>query len=222
MPETIQVQPRTTTGKAVKKLRREGVLPASIYGRGIESVAVQLPYVAARDLMNSQGFNVLINVSVEGEGEPRPVVVKQVDQDPVTRALRHIDFLQVDLSRKITGPVILQFTGEAPAVRDHNGVLVIHADTVEVEALPADMPEALEVSLEALVDLDSYLYAKDIKTPAGVTVASDPELLLAAMTRPRIAVEGDAEVIEGEQEAEAPAAEAAAEEPATEETPAEE
>lgn len=221
MPDTYEVQPRATVGKAVKKLRREGVLPASIYGRGQESIAVQLPYVVARDLMNAHGYNALLHVNVEGEGKPRPVVVKQVDQNPVTRELRHIDFLQVDLTRKITGPVPLQFVGEAPAIKDHGGVLVIHADTVEVEALPADMPVSLEISVESLTDLDSYLYAKDVVTPPGVEVISDDEYLLAAITRPRISAEGDEdEVAEGEQEA--PAAEAAeAPEAAAEEAPAE-
>ena len=86
-------------------------------------------------------------------------------------------------------------------------MLVIHADTVEVEALPADMPESLEVSLESLVEFDTYLYAKDIKTGAGVEIISDPEYLLAAVTRPRLATEAEAdaeaaELAEGEQQAE--------------------
>lgn len=220
MPDTYQVQPRTTLGKAVKKLRREGVLPASIYGRGLESVPVQLPYVVARDLMNKHGYNLLVNVSVEGEDKPRPVVVKQVAQDPVSRALWHIDFLQVDLTRKLSGPVPVVFVGEAPAVKDHNGVLVIHADTVEVEALPADMPESLEISLESMEELDSYLYAGQIQTPAGVEVISDAEFLLAAITRPRVLSDSGEELAEGEQPegaAEAgEAAEDAAEAPAAE------
>lgn len=204
MTDAYQVQPRTVVGKTVAKLRRDGVLPASIYGRGLESVAVQLPYVVARDLMNAHGYNSLINVQVDGESKPRPVVVKQVAQNPVTRELWHLDFYQVDLSRKISGPVTVHFTGEAPAVVDHNGVLVIHADTVTVEALPADMPEALEVSLESLVEFDTYLYAKDIKTGDGVEVISDPEFLLAAVTRPRIVADAAAEeeIVEGEQAAE--------------------
>lgn len=203
MPDAYEVQPRTVVGKSVSRLRREGVLPASIYGRGLQSVAVQLPYVIARDLMNSHGYNSLINVQVDGEPQPRPVVVKQVAQNPVTRELWHLDFYQVDLTRKISGPVTVHFTGESPAVRDIGGVFVMHADTVEVEALPADMPEALEISLESLDDFDTYLYAKDIRTGEGITIISDPEYLLAAVTRPRIVADAtDEELIEGEQEAE--------------------
>ncbi len=201
MPDAYQVQPRTVVGKAVAKLRREGTLPASIYGRGLESVAVQLPYVVARDLMNAHGYNSLINVQVEGESKPRPVVVKQVDQNPVTRELWHLDFYQVDLNRKISGPVPVHFVGESPAVRDHGGVFVMHADSVEVEALPADMPEALEVSLGSLTDFDTYLHARDVRTGPGVTIISDPELLLAAITRPRVVVEAAEEIVEGEQAA---------------------
>ncbi len=224
MPDTYELQPRTTTGKAVKKLRREGVLPASIYGRGIESMAVQLPYLVARDLMNSHGYNSLVNVTVQGESKPRPVVVKQVDQDPVSRQLWHIDFLQVDLTRKISGPVPVHFVGEAPAVKDHGGVLVIHADTVEVEALPADMPEALEVSVEGLLELDSYLYAREVKTPAGVEVITDGEHLLAAITRPRIsadaAEEAEAEAVAEGEQAEEAAAEGGEAAESTDEAPA--
>ncbi|MGE3960476.1 MAG: 50S ribosomal protein L25 [Dehalococcoidia bacterium] len=221
MPDAYQVQPRTVVGKAVAKLRRDGTLPASIYGRGLESVAVQLPYVVARDLMNAHGYNSLINVQVEGEAKPRPVVVKQVDQNPVTRELWHLDFYQVDLTRKISGPVPVHFVGESPAVRDRGGILVTHSDSVEVEALPADMPEALEVSIESLADFDSYLHAKDIKTGPGVTVISDPEHLLAAITRPRIVSEAaEEEIVEGEQEA-TEGGEEAAEGEASEEAAAE-
>ncbi|MQC19045.1 MAG: 50S ribosomal protein L25 [Chloroflexi bacterium] len=207
MPDLFQVEPRAVAGKAVKKLRREGVLPASIYGRGIESVAVQLPYIVARDLMNNFGYNSLINLQVDGEASPRPVVVKQVHQDPVSRALWHLDFYQVDLNRKISGPVMIHFVDESPAVREQSGVLVIHADSVEVEALPADMPESLEVSLASLDEYDTYLYAKDIQTPEGIAVVTDGEHLLAAVTRPRLVLDAeDEEIVEGEQAAEDAAA----------------
>ena len=221
MPDAYQVQPRTVVGKAVKRLRRDGVLPASIYGRGIESVAVQLPYVVARDLMNAHGYNALITIQVEGEGKPRPVVVKQVDQDPVSRQLWHVDFYQVDLSRKISGPVPVHFIDESPAVRDLGGVFVMHADSVVVEALPADMPIALEVSMDSLTEFDTYLYAKDVKTGAGVEVVSDPDTLLAAITRPRLALDSSDEegIVEGEQ-AEGEAAAEGGEEAPAEETPA--
>lgn len=220
MTDTYQVQPRTTTGKAVRKLRREGILPASIYGRGVESVAVQLPYLEARDLMNAHGMNSLINLKLEGEAAMRPVVVRKIDQDPVSRQLRHVDFYQVDLKRKISGAVPVHFVGESPAVHELNGVMVHHSDSVEVEALPADMPEALEVSVEGLTELNAHLLVKDIVVPAGVTILTDPEHLLAAVTPPRLQAEDEAEVIEGEQPAEA-AAEADGEAPAAEEQAAE-
>ncbi|MDA1010442.1 MAG: 50S ribosomal protein L25 [Chloroflexi bacterium] len=225
MPDMFQVQPRSVAGKAVKKLRREGVLPASVYGRGLETVSVQLPYVVARDLMNTFGYNSLINLQIEGEAQPRPVVVKQVAQDPVSRQLWHLDFYQVDLNRKISGPVAVHFVDESPAVREQGGVLVIHADSLVVEALPADMPESLEVSLASLDEFDTYLYAKDITTAEGITIITDGDHLLAAVTRPRLAVEGDADaeeaIAEGEQGEEGAAsegdAEAAAESEASEE-----
>lgn len=221
MTDTYQVQPRTVQGKSVRKLRREGVLPASIYGRGIESVAVQLPYIAARDMMNAHGFNMLVNVQIEGEAKARPVVVRKVDQDPVTRQLRHVDFYQVDLTRKISGAVPLTFIGEAPIT--HQGGVVMHqADAIEVEALPADLPESIEVTLDGLTDFDSRITIADIRPPQGVTILADPELLLVGVTRPRVASEEEAEIVEGEQPEAAAAGEPeaeAGEQPAAEAEP---
>jgi len=217
MTDTYQVQTRTTTGKAVKKLRREGILPASIYGRGVESVAVQLPYLQARDMMNAHGTNSLVNLQVEGEATTRPVVVREVDQDPVSRKLWHVDFLQVDLTRKITGPVPLHFVDEAPAVKDLGGVLVHSLDSIEVEALPGDMPDSIEVSVASLTELESHLTVKDVVAPRGVTILADPDQFVVAVSRPRVMSDDDeAAVAEGEQPEEAAAASADADAPAAE------
>lgn len=206
MPDTYQVQPRQALGKLAKRLRRENVLPANIYGRGVESVAVQLPYNEARDLMNAHGLNVLVNLKVEGESATRPVVIRQVDQEPVSRKLRHIDFYQVDLLRPIHGQVPLLLTGESPAVHQWNGILVHELAQVDVEALPADLPEHLEASVAGLTELGSHLLLKDVPLPPGVTLVTDPESIVAAIQRPRLAVEEEPAA-----EGEAPAAEGEAE-----------
>ena len=208
MPDTYSVEPRTVIGKNVKKLRRVGTIPANIYGRGLESMAVQLPFADARTLLNNHGRNVLINLQVAGEGRPRPFVVRDIEREPVSGALQHIDFFQVDLLRPIQGNVTVVFTGEAPAVAEHGGILVTDADSVAIEALPGDMPESIEVSVDGLTELEQAIRVADLVAPAGVTILTDPELSLAHISRPRLEVDEDG-VLEGEEEV-AAAGEAAA------------
>ncbi len=197
MPDTYSVEPRTVIGKSVKKLRRGGTIPANIYGRGLESRAVQLPYADARSLLHAHGRNVLINVKVSDEERARPVVVRDVETEPVSGALQHIDFYQVDLARPIQGNVPVVLIGESSAVTVHGGVLVHGNDTVEVEALPTDMPEHIEVAVDGLTELDQQLTVANLTAPSGVTILTDPEVVLAHVARPRLA-EGE-EVPEGEE-----------------------
>jgi len=198
MPDTYAVEARAVTGKAVKRLRREGTIPGNIYGRGLESVAVQLPWSRAREMLNAHGRNTLIEVALDG-GEARPVVVRDIDRHPVTGEVQHIDFFQVDLTRAIQAAVPIHFTGEAPAVHTFGGVFVQALDVVNVEALPTEMPEAIEVSIESLEELDQSLSVADIVVPSGVTILTDPEQAIAQIARPRLEVEEEEEVPEGEE-----------------------
>ncbi len=198
MPDTYSVEPRTTLGKRVARLRRQGVLPANIFGRGIESVAVQIGERAVRDLLHSHGLNTLISLEIAGENSPRPVVVRDVGRHPVTRAPLHLDFYQVDLERTITGSVPIQIVGESLAVRDLGGLLLVGADSVQIEALPADMPNNVAVSIEGLVELDDEITVGDIDLPDTITVLSDRDQMLARIARPR-GLSAEDEEAEGEE-----------------------
>jgi large subunit ribosomal protein L25 len=195
MPDAYAVEQRSVTGKAVKRLRRDGTIPGNIYGRGLDSVAVQLPWARAREMLNAHGRNTLIEVTLDG-GEVRPVVVRDIGRDPVSGEVQHIDFFQVDLTRTIQADVPIHFTGEAPAVHTYGGVFVQALDQVQIEALPNVMPEAIEVSIDSLKDLDQSLSVADIVAPLGVTILSSPEQVIAQIARPRLEVEE--EVLEGE------------------------
>lgn len=201
MPETYAAQPRTLLGKAVSRLRRDGVLPANVYGRGIESTAVQLSARDVRSLLQEHGLNTLINLHVDGEGQPRSVVVRGVQRHPVSRQLEHVDFYQVDLARAIQGAVPVVLTGEAPAVQTYRALLLQSTETVVVEALPAQMPSHLEVSVAGMRGPDATVTAGDIPLPVGVTLVVAPETVVAQISRARGAA-GEGEALpEGEQEA---------------------
>jgi large subunit ribosomal protein L25 len=186
MPDTYVVEPRTVTGKKVSRLRREGVLPANIYGRNLPSVAVQLPYVQARDLMNAHGQNTLIEIQVAGEAAPRPVVVRQIEQNPVTRSLLHLDFYQVDLSRLMQAQIPIVLSGVAPAVARWGGVLVQDLDHVEVEALPSNLPERIVVSVTGLTALEQHLTLADVPSPRGVRILTPGDSTVVTVQRSRV------------------------------------
>ncbi len=198
MPDTYAVETRAVTGKAVKGLRREGTVPGNIYGRGLESVAVQLPWSRARGMLNAHGRNTLIEIQLDG-GNALPVVVRDIARHPVTGEVQHIDFFQVDLTRAIQADVPIHFTGEASAVATYGGVFVQVLDVVHVEALPNEMPEAIEVSVESLTELDQSLSVADIVTAPGVTILTSDDQAIAQIARPRVETEDEEEVPEGEE-----------------------
>ena len=201
MPERYAVTPRTVLGKRSKQLRREGVLPGNIYGRGLDSVAVQLPRREAETLLSEHGLNSLIELSVEGESDERPVIVRQVQRHPLSREVLHLDFYQVDLARTIQANVPVTLVGEAPAVHTYQGILITGLDHVLVEALPAEMPSHFELSVDALEELEAQVTVADLEVGDGVRIMSDPEIMLARIARPRVIAEDEEEdeLLEGEE-----------------------
>ena len=200
MSDTYTLELRSTFGKKVKNLRSDGLLPANLYGRGIESAAVQLPYSEGRDLLNSYGKNNLFQIQISGESEARPVIVRDVSIHPVSRKILHIDFFQVDLTRTVQAEVPLLLTGTALGVSMYGGVLVQANDRLLIEALPADLPESLEVDISGLDELGSQLFVTDVMVPSGVTVLTDEDTLIAAVQQPRVTIEREDELAEGEED----------------------
>lgn len=201
MPDRYSVATRSVLGKRTKRLRWDGILPANVYGRGLESVAVQLPRRDAESLLHEHGLNALIRIGVEGESDERPVVVRSVQRHPLTRELQHVDFYQVDLTRQLQANVPVVLTGEAPAVHTYQGVVITGADHVSVQALPAEMPAHLEISIEGLDELDMQLTIGDLQVPEGVEVLSEPEIMIVRVARPRKVEEAveEAALLEGEE-----------------------
>jgi large subunit ribosomal protein L25 len=200
--DTYAVTPRPLVGKRVATLRRQGILPANIFGRGLDSVAVQMPYRTAREMLIAHGKDNLVQVQIEGEAAPRPVVVRNYQRHPVTREVLHLDFYQVDLSRPIQGTVPVRLVGEAPAVHVFQALLLTGADSIHVEALPADLPEHIEVSVDSMTQQDAVITVGDLDIPAGVRVLTDPETMIARIGRGRVRAEAT-EILEGEEPEEA-------------------
>jgi large subunit ribosomal protein L25 len=185
----LQVEPRTVLGKQVKRLRREGVLPANIYGHNVESTPVQMPSHDFIRLVKQVGRTSLINLQVEGERRPRPVVIKDMARKPATGEVLHVDFFQVSLKEKMHVDIPVHLTGVSRAVSDFNGVLEHFLNTITVECLPGDIPNQIEGDLGRLEDLGDSLHVRDLVVPENVTVLMDPDVVVARVSAPRVAQE---------------------------------
>jgi len=205
---TLAAEHREVTGKAVNRMRKEGRLPAVVFGHGLESASVSLNTHDFEQLRRRAGQNALIDLSVDGS-KTTPVLVQHVQIHPVSRRPLHVDLFAVRMTEELTVDVPLIPTGESEAVTQLGGTLLHPTEQLRVKALPDHLPQSISYSIESLVDFDSAVKVSDLEIPDDVTLLSDPDEVIATVQRPRIEVEEVPEVeeaAEGEEGAEGEAA----------------
>jgi large subunit ribosomal protein L25 len=200
----LRAQRRAVLGKKVRLLRRQGLVPASLYGPGVKPAALQLPVRELDHALRQMTPTTLAALEVEGE-PMRHVLVREVQRHPVNEHTLHVDFFAMPMDVTIRADVPVQTEGEAPAVTVLGGTLVRNVETVQVEALPTDLPERIVVDLGGLSEFHQSIHASDLVLPAGVTLLTPPDTALVTVLPARIEAELAAEAAE--------AAEAAAEAP---------
>jgi len=208
----LVAQQRTILGKKVKNIRAEGFVPAHVFGHKVKTTHVQVKATDFHKVFEKVGETGIIALSIGDQ--KKPVLVKDTQVHPATDDLLHIDFYQVNLSEKVRVNVPLEITDEAPAVEKKIGLLLTPVSEVEVEALPADLPENIEVDVSNLSEIGDEIKVKDLKVDRSkVTVITDEELVVAQIgelvTKEMEAVEAEIEAEQAEAQAEA-AAEGAA------------
>jgi large subunit ribosomal protein L25 len=179
----LKVQARSVLGKKVKQLRRAGVVPANIYGKGLDSVAIQVAAPELKQLLLDTGRNAIIQVSVadKGKAASHDVMVRDIARDPVTGGILHVDFFKVQMSQPIQVEVAISLVGLAPAVDLGLGTLVHGVNALHVEGLPAHLPSFLTLDVSGMAEAHSVLYAREVTLPPGLTLASDPEQVVASI-----------------------------------------
>jgi large subunit ribosomal protein L25 len=219
MPDdlTLQLEPRSVTGKKVRRLRREGIIPGNVYGRGRPSVAVQASLLELRRVFRGHDRNQVVNAQISGESDTRPVVLRDVQRHPVTHDVEHVDLYHIDLTRAIHSTATVHIVGDdvCPAIT-LGGVLVQGLGSVMLEALPMDMPSDLTIDVSGLEHFGQSMHVSDLALPDGVRALAEPTAQLATIIAPRLAEEDEveeaaAEGVEGEEGAEEAAADGAAE-----------
>lgn len=206
----LKVAPREVLGKKVKALRREGITPANIYGNKVDSQAVQMPSDELLRVLKLAGRNEIVYIQLDG-GDARPTFVHDIQRNPITDVILHVDFLQIDLSKKLKIDVPLHLEGTPPAVETYQGILVQSLDHVTVETLPTSVPSFIVADVSVLEEIDQALHVSDLPLPEGVEMVTDGEQLIAKVAPPAVEVveEEEEELEEGAEEGEEGAEEGA-------------
>ena len=198
----LSVEARTLFGNKVKQLRRQGSVPANIYGHKVEPTAVSVNLRDFQAAFKQVGETGLVDLRVDTEKAPRPVLIHSMLKDPVTDNILHVDFYQVNLKEKLTATVPLHFVGESPLVKSREGILLEMIQEVEVESLPTDIPSSIEVDTSTITELDGGIFVRELPVPENVEIKTDLDEMVCKVGSAQMAEEVEEEVEEVEEGAE--------------------
>ena len=189
----VKATKRDVVGKQVKALRREGKLPAVIYGRHTEPLNINLEAHSASLVLGRLTSSSLVTIDLEGT--EHLALVREKQRDYIKNRLLHVDFLAVSMTEKLRTKVSVHFVGVSPAVKDYNAVMVHNLEEIEVECLPADLPERIDVDISVLVRPGEGIRLKEVHVSDKVHLLGDPETMVAVATFAK--VEEESAVVPG-------------------------
>ncbi|MDD5071811.1 MAG: 50S ribosomal protein L25 [Patescibacteria group bacterium] len=184
----LEAVARTTEEGKPKKIRRQNFIPAILYGPSSENKELKVKKVEFEKVFSRAGESNLIDLAVSQE-KPVKALIKEVQKDPLKNTIIHVDLYQVDMNKKITTEIPLNFTGESPAVKELGAVLVKDADSVEVECLPGDLVNRIDVDLSGLKDFHDAIKMNDLKLPAGIKLVNETNDIVVNVIEPKVEVE---------------------------------
>ena len=183
---TLNLGTRTAEGKQVSKLRNDGFVPSVVYGGTSAPISTQSNAVETLKVVRAAGKHSPVNLTIDGK--KKLAIIKAVDMDPVKHTLRHVAFHAIKQNEKIVTEVPIILVGEGESAAEKAGLIILQAiEKVEVRAIPADLPESLEISIVDLATDEDKLTMNDIKLPKGVEFADhelDMELVVANVYEP--------------------------------------
>lgn len=185
----LKAQTRTGAGRPVaRKLRREGIVPASICAKGQDSLNVQVDKKEISKLLaNATSEHVLVELEIEGS-ENRLALIQEVQHHPVRRDVMHVDFHAVRADEKLHALVPIEAVGEPNGVKNFGGVMEIAIHELDVECLPKDLPEIIHVDVSNL-NVGEAIHVRDLQLPAGVVAKANGDLTVIAVAAPRVEAE---------------------------------
>lgn len=197
----LRAQPRTLFGKKTKRLRKEGLIPAVLYGPRTDAVSLQVPERELSRVLDQAGTNRLINLLVDEGQKPRMILARDVQRDVITQSLIHVDLYEVVMTEKITADVPITLVGEAPGVSKTEGLLVRGVDSVQIHCLPDHLIHEIEVDISVLEEKDQAILVEDLVVGEDIEILTNPEEVVAqilTVREPVVEPEVEEEVIEAE------------------------
>jgi len=196
----LTLDAREAQGKANKRLRRAGIVPGVVYGKGEASTNVQVNAKTFDTLYRAAGRTSVVKLRLPGSSTSTSGFIKSVQRHPLSGQPLHVDYLLVSLTVEMEVEVPLVFTGEAPAVEETGGTLLHNLSSVRVKALPNDIPHEISVDVSVLKSLDVAIHVRDLSLNRDlVHVITDGETLVSAVVPPRVEEEPEPVVAEGEE-----------------------
>ena len=182
---TLETTERTITGKKVKQLRREQIVPLCVYGNWMEPQNLQADYRQLEVVLMRAGGTNLIELRL-GE-EPINVLAREVQRDPIRGTIQHVDFFSVDMQTRVTLDVPVVYEGECPAVITQGALLIVGTNTISIETLPSFLPDQITVDLTQLVNIGDSVSVGDLVLDEVITVLNNPDETLVSVTQPAAA-----------------------------------
>lgn len=181
----LSLQPREITGKHVQKLRKQGILPLGVTGRGVEPYSAQVDEREFMNVINKAGYTGLIEISLPGAVKQQ-AFLQELQRHPLTGRALHADLKVVDVTRLMEIDVPIMAVGENVMVEKGQAILNTGLNVVHVRALPTNIPHQIDVDISALTDFDQSVHVRDLPLPDGVELLSDPDGLVFALAHPRV------------------------------------
>ncbi len=193
----LTLDAREAQGKANKRLRRAGIVPGVVFGKGEASTPVQVDAKTFETLYRAAGRTSVLKLRLPGASRATSGMIKNVQRHPLTGNAIHVDYFLVNLKQEMEAEVPLSFSGEAPAVEQTGGTLLHNISSVRVKALPNDIPHEIEVNVSALTSLDEAIHVRDLNhTRDLVQILTDPDTLVSSVVPPRVEEEPEPVVAE--------------------------
>lgn len=182
----IEAQARSVTGKKVRRLRSQGLVPGIVYGPTMDAASIQLPERPLEVLLTKAGGTNLIDVSVDGE--THTVLVRDVQRDILRDNILHVDFFALRMDQRIATDVFLRFSGESPAVVSGQGILITGPGSLTIETLPTHLLNEITIDLAGLVNVGDAIHVRDVEPGEDIRILNDPDEMLVRVVMPAAVV----------------------------------
>lgn len=179
---TLQAETRSIIGRQVKSLRRQGFVPAVVYGHEFKPLSIQVPLKDFERVYAEAGESTVVYLNVNGQDHP--TIIHDIVRDALSDKFLHADFYKVRLDEKISAKIQLNFIGESPAVKGLGGILVKNISEIEVEGFPQDLPHQIDVDISGMAELRSHIQIKDLPISTKLEVKAEPEAIIALIQEP--------------------------------------